>query len=68
MNDNVGMELNKEGGIAIYIAAKQPKGVPAENWLPIARKDEGLSVNLRIYDPDEEKMKTWHAPKAELLK
>lgn len=68
VGENAGMKLNKDGGIDIYIAAKQPKGVPAENWLPISRKDEGLSVNLRIYDPDEEKMKTWQAPKAEMTR
>ena len=67
VGDNAGMKLNKNGGIDIYIAAKQPKGVPAENWLPISRKDEDLSVNLRIYDPDEERMKTWNPPKAERL-
>jgi len=67
MGDNVGMKLNKDGGIDIYIAAKQPKGVPVENWLPVNRKDEDLSVNLRIYVPDSEKMKTWSPPKAERL-
>ena len=68
VGDNAGMKLDKDGGIAIYIAAQQPKGVPEENWLPINRKDEDLSVNLRIYVPDEDKMKTWKAPKAERLK
>ena len=67
VGDNAGMKLNKDGGIDIYIAAKQPKGVPAENWLPITRKDEDLSVNLRIYVPDLEKMKTWKAPQAEMI-
>jgi len=67
VGDNAGMKLNKDGGIEIYIAAKQPKGVPEENWLPINRRDEDLSVNLRIYVPDLEKMKTWKAPRAEIL-
>ena len=67
VGENAGMKLNKDGGIDIYIAAKQPKGVPVENWLPINRKDEDLSVNLRIYDPDEERMKTWNSPKAEVV-
>jgi hypothetical protein len=67
VGENGGMKLNKEGGIEIYIAAKKPKGVPEENWLPINRKDEDLSVNLRIYVPDMEKMKTWRPPKAERL-
>jgi len=68
VGENAGMKLDKDGGIAIYIAAQRPKGVPEENWLPIKRKDEGLSVNLRIYVPDAQKMKTWTAPKAEMIK
>jgi hypothetical protein len=67
VGDNAGMKLNKDGGIEIYIAAKKPNGMPEENWLPINRKDEDLSVNLRIYVPDMEKMKTWTQPKAEKL-
>jgi hypothetical protein len=35
VGENGGMKLNKKGGIAIYIAAKKPEGVPEENWLPI---------------------------------
>ncbi len=65
---NAGMQLNEEGGIAIHIAAEQPDGVPEENWLPINRKDEELSVILRIYAPDAERMKTWQAPRADLVK
>jgi hypothetical protein len=42
--------------------------VPEENWLPINRKDENLNIILRIYVPDEEKIKTWQAPKAEKVK
>lgn len=68
VGDNAGMKLNVDGGIDIYIAAEKPDGVPDENWLPINRKDEDLSVNLRIYDPDQEKMKTWKPPKAEMVK
>jgi len=68
VGENGGMKLNKEGGIEIYIAAKQPEGVPEENWLPINRKDEDLSVTLRIYVPDQAKMKTWKAPIAEIVK
>lgn len=67
VGNNAGMKLNKDGGIEIYIAAKKPDGVPDENWLPINRKDEDLSINLRIYVPGMEKMKTWEAPKAEKL-
>ena len=68
VGENGGMKLNKQGGIEIHVAAQRPDGVPAENWLPINRKDEGLSLNLRIYVPDVEQMKTWTPPKAEKLK
>ncbi len=68
VGENAGMKLNKDGGIDIYIAAQQPKGVPEENWLPINRKDEGIGAIMRIYVPDLEKMKTWTAPKAETMK
>jgi hypothetical protein len=57
----------ESGGIAIYIAAEKPEGVPEENWLPINRKDENLDVIMRVYQPELEKMKTWGAPKAEKL-
>ena len=67
VGENGGMKLDDDGGIAIYIAAEKPKGVPEENWLPINRKDEGLDIIMRIYQPDLEKMKTWKAPKAEKL-
>jgi hypothetical protein len=68
VGENAGMKLDKNGGIAIYIAAQRPKGVPEENWLPIPRKDEGIDAIMRIYVPDLEKMKTWKAPKAERIK
>jgi hypothetical protein len=68
VGDNAGMKLNDAGGIDIYIAAEKPEGVPEENWLPINRKDEDLSINLRIYVQDMEKMKTWMPPKAEIVK
>ena len=64
VGENSGMMLNESGGIDIYIAAEQPEGVPAENWLPIQREDLELNMVLRIYAPDLEKMKTWTAPKA----
>ena len=66
--DNAGMKLNEDGGIEIYIAAERPEGVPAENWLPIHRRDEDLSTQFRVYAPDLEKMKTWTASKAEIIK
>jgi hypothetical protein len=67
VGENSGMKLNEDGGIEIYIAAERPAGVPAENWLPVERKDLGLNIILRIYAPDLEKMKTWKAPKAETI-
>jgi len=68
VGENAGMKLDKDGGIAIYIAAQQPKGVPEEDWLPINRKNEDIGAILRIYVPDLDKMKTWQAPRAELIK
>jgi len=68
VGENAGMKLNEKGGIEIYVSAEKPEGVPAENWLPINRKDEGLDMVMRIYAPDLEKMKTWKAPKAEKIK
>jgi hypothetical protein len=65
VGENAGMQLDADGGIAIYIAAEKPEGVPEENWLPIQRKDEGIGPILRIYVPDMEAMKTWKAPVAE---
>jgi hypothetical protein len=67
VGENAGMKLNEDGGIDIYVAAEKPKGVPDENWLPINRKDENMDIVLRVYVPDLEKMKTWTAPKAEII-
>jgi len=36
------MRLDKDGGIAIYIAAQKPEGLPEENWLPVTRPRPGL--------------------------
>jgi hypothetical protein len=68
VGQNAGMKLDASGGIEIHIAAEQPNGVPAENWLPITRGDLELDIIMRIYVPDLEKMKTWVAPKAEMVK
>jgi hypothetical protein len=68
VGENAGMKLNAKGGIEVYVAAKQPKGVPAENWLPMTRENLELDVIMRVYQPDLKKMKTWKAPKAEMLK
>jgi len=64
---NAGMQLDKSGGIAIYIAAEKPDGVPEENWLPINREDIGIGPIMRLYEPDLERFATWEAPKAEKL-
>jgi len=68
VGENAGMKLDKDGAIAIYIAAEKPKDVPEENWLPINRKDEEIGAIMRIYVPDLEKVKTWKAPRAEMVK
>jgi len=65
VGENAGMNPNADGGIEIYVAARKPEGVPAENWLPINRQDEDLDMVVRIYVPDLEKMKSWTPPKAE---
>jgi len=67
VGENAGMKLDEKGGIEVYVAAEKPEGVPAENWLPINRKDEDMDIVLRVYVSDLEKMKTWQAPKAERL-
>ena len=67
VGENAGMQLNADGGIDIYVAEKQPEGVPEENWLPINRKDENMDIILRIYVPDLERLKTWETPRAEMI-
>ena len=67
VGENAGMVLSKDGGIEIYVAAEKPEGVPEENWLPIARKDENMDIIMRIYNPDLEKLGAWSAPLAEKL-
>ena len=67
VGENAGMKLNDDGGLEIYVAAEQPEGVPAENWLPINRKDEDMDIVLRVYVADLEKMKTWTPPMAEIV-
>ena len=68
VGENAGMKLDENGGIEVYVAPEKPEGVPEENWLPINRKDGDMYIILRIYEPDMEKMATWKAPKAEMLK
>ena len=67
VGENGGMAINEEGGIAIYIAAEQPAGVPDENWLPLVRGDYAIDVIMRIYAPDLEKFATWAPPVAERI-
>lgn len=64
---NSGMKLDPDGGIAIIVAAKQPEGVPDENWLPLVRGDYDIDVIMRIYAPDLEKFATWTPPVAEIV-
>jgi len=64
---NAGMQLDKSGGIAIYIAAEKPGGVPEENWLPINREDIGIGPIMRLYEPDLKRFASWEAPSAEKL-
>jgi len=65
VGENGGMQLDEDGGIAIYVAAEPPEGVPAENWLPINRGDEALDLVMRIYAPDLERLEKWTVPQAE---
>jgi hypothetical protein len=67
VGENGGMKLDADGGIAIYISAEQPEGVPDENWLPINRGDYGIDVIMRLYAPDLERYQNWSAPKAEKI-
>ena len=61
------MQLNADGDIDIYVAEKQPEGVPEEHWLPIKRKDENMDIILRIYAPDLEILKNWKTPRAVMI-
>ena len=67
VGENAGMQLNADGGIDVYVSAEAPEGVPAENWLPINRKDENIDIILRVYVPDLEEVKSWSPPSAERL-
>jgi hypothetical protein len=67
VGENAGMNLDKEGGIEIHIAAEQPAGVPDENWLPLNRGDYEIDAIMRIYAPDLERFATWTAPTAERM-
>jgi hypothetical protein len=64
---NGGMKRDEQDGITVHIAAEQPAGVPAENWLPIARGDYGLNFVMRVYSPDLARLKDWKAPRVEMV-
>jgi len=68
VGENGGLQLDEEGGIAIYVAEEQPEGVPDENWLPLVRGDHAIDLILRIYAPDLEKFASWTPPTAEIVK
>ncbi len=68
VGENAGFRLDSEGGIEVHVAGERPAGVPAENWLPTSRQDEDLDVILRIYVPDLERLKTWKAPMARMVR
>ena len=67
VGENAGMVLGEDGGIAIYIAADKPDGVPEENWLPIERKDLDINPMFRLYAPDILAYEAWEPPRAEKL-
>jgi hypothetical protein len=67
VGENAGMQLDKDGGIAIYVSAEQPEGVPDENWLPLVRGDYTIDLLMRVYAPDLSAFATWTAPKVELI-
>jgi hypothetical protein len=65
---NGGMELDKDGGITIAIAAEKPEGIAEDNWLPIERGDIEIGPVMRLYAPDMEKYGSWKPPVAEMVK
>ncbi len=67
VGENGGMQLDDQGGIAIYVSADKPEGVPEDNWLPISRKDEDIDLIMRIYVPDLKAYKNYQVPKAQRL-
>jgi hypothetical protein len=64
---NGGMQLDEAGGIAIYVAAERPEGVPLDNWPPIDRVDLDLSAQMRLYEPDLDAYESWRPPVAERI-
>ncbi|MGW8248839.1 MAG: DUF1214 domain-containing protein [Acidiferrobacterales bacterium] len=67
VGENGGMQLDDEGGIAVYVSEEQPEGVPPDNWLPLVRGDYAIDLVMRVYAPDLEEYATWTPPKAEVV-
>jgi hypothetical protein len=42
-----GAQLNNDGSLSVYMATKQPTGIPTENWLPIPKGP--FNIMLRVY-------------------
>ena len=61
------LERHVYEGIAIFISAEKPDGVPEENWLLTNRGRYGIDVGMRVYAPDLERYKSWTPPRAEQL-
>lgn len=45
-----GLHENRDGSISIYVAQRQPKGVPTANWLPVDAAE--FNLMLRVYGPE----------------
>jgi len=67
VGENAGMQLDEDGGMAIYVAAEKPEGVPEANWLLLNRGDYGIDLVLRLYVPDLKQYREWEPPRAEKL-
>ncbi len=66
--NNEGLKLNVDSSIDIYLSSKKPVGVQDENWLPINRENIELDALMRLYVPDQERVKTsWKPPLIELI-
>jgi hypothetical protein len=57
-----GLRKGPDGSVAIFIAPKQPKYVPAPNWLPVP--DGGFSLMLRVYGPKGSVKRNTYVPPA----
>jgi hypothetical protein len=59
-----GAQLNNDGSLSVHMAAKQPSGVPTENWLPIPKGP--FNIMLRVYGviPDSSVADNTYVPPA----